>query len=429
MRSADPARHDGMSSKGLDVKGLGSVSAWIAAATAGAALLSFVFVVLVARIGGAEARGQLAFLVALPGLLSFAATLGIEVTNLFHAGRHEARSSLATASLMVGSLVGAALAGGAWLVLQAVPVWVPDGISDGVVASALVMTPVMTVQFVLGALLIGSGRERAANLIRVVMPAVSVVAFFVFMMQLTAATSAVAAWITGQMIGAMGAVAISVRSFGLVRPSQMVLSVRDLLRYGLPAHGGNLADVGTFRLDSLILAATVGAAELGIYAAAINLAEVLLYVPASVAMVLLSTSAASEGSTALAVRATVWVTAVSVIGAVAMIVVAPWVIQALFGPGFEASVLPLRILSVAMIGMGIRRVLTAELAARRRQGLAAWVAVVTLAVIAVLDVTLIPRFGAEGAAWASLVAYLLGGGLIVIVFLRIQRPTSQRSLR
>ncbi|HWC14343.1 MAG TPA: polysaccharide biosynthesis C-terminal domain-containing protein [Actinomycetota bacterium] len=413
-----------MSSTDLEVKRLGSASASIATATAGAAFLSFVFVTLVARIGGAEARGKLAFLVALPTLLSFAATLGIEVTNLFHAGRQETRSSLVTASLVVGASTGVVFAGGAWLLFQVVPGWVPDGISGRLVASALTMTPVMTVQYVLGALLVGCGREGAANMIRVIMPAISVVIFFVSMAQLSVATSAVAAWIIGQIVGAVYAVVMSVRAFGLVRPSQMVLSVRELLRYGLPAHGGNLADVATFRLDSLILAATVGTIELGIYAVAINLAEVLLYVPASVAMVLLSTSAASDDSTVLAVRAAVTATAISSVGAVAMIVLAPWVVRALFGPGFEASVLPLRILSVAMIGMGLRRVLTAELAARRRQALAAWVAVVTLAVIATLDVTLIPRFGAEGAAWASLVAYLLGGGLIVIAFLRTQRPTS-----
>lgn len=404
---------------------LRSMSASLSAATALAALLSFLFVVMVARAGGPDARGELAFLVALPTLLSFAATLGVEVANLFHAGAVKVRSSLVSASIVVGTVSGSAFAAAGSVMLHLIPGWLPDSIPGSLITGAMLTIPLISVQFLLSSLLVGGGREGAANLIRIAMPLISVATFAALAATgISPTTAAVGAWIIGQAAGAAGAIALSVRAFGIVKPSQLLLPLGDLFRYGLPAHGGNLADVATFRLDSLILAATAGAAELGIYAAAINLAEVLLYVPSSVAMVLLPASAVSDDPFPLALRATLAVAVITTFGAVLMIAFAPWLIRMLFGPGFEGSVTLLRILSVAMIGMGIRRVLAAELAARRRQVVAAWVAFLTLGVMTTLDLALIPRFGAGGAAWASFVAYLLGGGAIIILFLRLghQRP-------
>lgn len=408
-----------------ELRRLHSMSASLSAATALSALLSFLFVVMVARAGGPNARGELAFLVALPTLLSFAATMGMEVANLFHAGAVKVRSSLVSASIVVGTVSGSAFAAAGWVMLHLIPGWVPDSMPASLSTWAMLTIPIITIQFLLSSLLIGGGREGAANLIRIAMPLISVVTFAASAATGTSPiTAAVGSWIVGQVAGAVGAIVLSIRAFGIVTPSQQLLPFGDLFRYGLPAHGGNLADVATFRLDSLILAASVGAADLGIYAAAINLAEVLLYIPSSVAMVLLPASAVSDDPFPLALRATLTVAVISTFGAVLMIAFAPWLIRLLFGPGFESSVTLLRILSVAMIGMGIRRVLAAELAARRRQAVAAWIAFFTLGVMVTLDLALIPRFGAVGAAWASFVAYLLGGGAIITLFLRLghQRP-------
>ena len=408
-----------------ELRRLHSMSASLSAATALSALLSFLFVVMVARAGGPNARGELAFLVALPTLLSFAATMGMEVANLFHAGAVKVRSSLVSASIVVGTVSGSAFAAAGWVMLHLIPGWVPDSMPASLSTWAMLTIPIITIQFLLSSLLIGGGREGAANLIRIAMPLISVVTFAASAATGTSPiTAAVGSWIVGQVAGAVGAIVLSIRAFGIVTPSQQLLPFGDLFRYGLPAHGGNLADVATFRLDSLILAASVGAADLGIYAAAINLAEVLLYIPSSVAMVLLPASAVSDDPFPLALRATLTVAVISTFGAVLMIAFAPWLIRLLFGPGFESSVTLLRILSVAMIGMGIRRVLAAELAARRRQAVAAWIAFFTLGVMVTLDLALIPRFGAVGAVWASFVAYLLGGGAIITLFLRLghQRP-------
>ncbi|HYP24573.1 MAG TPA: polysaccharide biosynthesis C-terminal domain-containing protein, partial [Actinomycetota bacterium] len=206
-------------------------------------------------------------------------------------------------------------------------------------------------------------------------------------------------------------------SFGAARRE-----VAGVTGYAVLAHAGNVADLATFRIDTLVLAGWWGARELGIYAAAVNVAEVVLYLPSAVATVLLPHRSANEPvPPAVLVRTLGLVTAAAAGVAAAGVAAAPWVVDLLYPAGFERAVGPLRVLFVAMVGTSVRRVLAAELAAVGRQGAASVVAVVTLVAIVALDLLLIPEHGADGAAWASAAAYLLGGALIGVVVTR-RRP-------
>lgn len=399
-------------------------SAAVLVSTVVAAILSLAFLLTVAHAAGVSARGGLAFLVSAPTLLSFAATMGLEVANLHYAARQpEARRALAGTSIARGAAWGsglAALAGGA---LALAPGFVPEGVPAWAVVLCLAATPVMCVQFLLVSLLTGSDELRSANVVRAAIPAVALVAFGA----LAAAGrgdvgGAALAWFTGQAAGAAGALwatrtRIGPPSFGAARRE-----VAGVTGYALRAHAGNVADLATFRIDTLVLAGWWGARELGIYAAAVNVAEVVLYLPSAVATVLLPHRSANEPvPPAVLVRTLGLVTAAAAGVAAAGVAAAPWVVDLLYPAGFERAVGPLRVLFVAMVGTSVRRVLAAELAAVGRQGAASVVAVVTLVAIVALDLLLIPEHGADGAAWASAAAYLLGGALIGVVVTR-RRP-------
>jgi O-antigen/teichoic acid export membrane protein len=205
-------------------------------------------------------------------------------------------------------------------------------------------------------------------------------------------------------------------------------SLRATLRYGLPAHVGRLADIGVFRVDSLIVGAVWGARELGIYAAAVNLAEAALYFPTAVQMTLLPANVEREETAGLTTRRVLaLVNVASVATAIVGALLAPLLVETLFGPEFAGSVIPLRILLLAMVGMSMRGVLSAALAAKRRQTLASLIAIATLISMIGLDFLLIPAFRSAGAAWASVAAYLLGALLAVLAFEKIF-PSTQRTL-
>lgn len=404
-------------------EGLARTSVTVLASTAGHAFFWFVFVLVVARFGGPTARGALAFLMATPNLLHFASTFGLETASLFFGGKEPGlHPVLVSASIIGGLAFGSALGLVGWLVFTTQAQWVPAEVSDGMLALSLTTTPLITVHFLMVSALIGSGHTRSANFIRVSAPAASLVALTIATLAYgeLEVSAAVAGFAGGNAAAFVIAVIAGMRAIGLAPIRDVMDQISRLLGYGIRAHVGKLADIATFRIDALILGATRGAAELGVYAAAVNLAEVALYLPTSVAMVLVPASVRRlEEAGDLTRRALALVVVGAGFVAVVVLLVAPMIVRLVFGADFAESAGPVRILAFAVIGMAVRRVLWSAVVARERQGLASAIAVATLVAILALDLLLIPQFGAEGAAWASAAAYWFGAALMVVAFRRI----------
>ncbi len=389
-----------------------------------AALAYFAFALLVARLAGPSARGAVAFVTAIPLLLGYGSTLGLDAANLFYGGAEpEERPVLVTTSVIVGLLSGSLFAAAAWGVFAWRPEWVPGAVSDVLLGAGLAITGLMTVQIALDAALIGSGNAGSANLVRIAMPAAAVVLYTgaAVVTGDAGATVAVAAWAVSRVAGFALALGLAGRRIGLAGLGRFRRAGPRLLRFGLPAHVGALADLPIRRFDTLMLGASRGAAELGVYTAAVNGAEVMFYLPTSVASVLLPAAASLETRAArsLTRKVLMVVVAATIAAAALVIVLAPLLVRVLFGSEFDGSVLPLRILALALVGMSIRIVLRSALLAQRRQSLASAMTVLTLVAIVALDLVLIPRYGATGAAIASAGAYWLGAVFMYAAFLKV----------
>ncbi|HEX2296466.1 MAG TPA: glycosyltransferase, partial [Actinomycetota bacterium] len=407
----------------LETPRMARASASLFASDVVAALAYFAFALLVARLAGPAARGAVAFVTAVPLLLAYASTLGLDAANLFHAGREPAlRPVLVTASAVVCVLAGSAFAAAAWGVFDLSPGLVPGSVSDALLAAGLAITGLMTVQIALDAALIGSGETASANLVRIVVPITAVVLYAgtAAVTGRSGAAIAVAAWVVSRAAGCVLALVLSARRIGLAGPRELRRATPRLLRYGLPAHVGSLADLPIRRFDTLMLGASRGAAELGIYTAAVNGAEVMFYLPTAAGSVLLPAAAPLDAAAARSLTRRVLLIVVTATGLAAAFVAAtaPFLVRVLFGPEFAESVLPLRILALGVVGASIRIVLEGALLARRRQALSSAVTVLTLVVIVALDVVLIPRYGAVGAAAASTAAYWVAAVFMYAAFRR-----------
>jgi O-antigen/teichoic acid export membrane protein len=92
--------------------------------------------------------------------------------------------------------------------------------------------------------------------------------------------------------------------------------------------------------------------------------------------------------------------------AVPLALAAGAVVPTLFGRTFDGAVVPAQILLIGLAAEGAAGVVTAFLYGRGRPGLNSVAAATGLVVTLILDVILIPRLGAIGAAIASSAAYL-----------------------
>ncbi|MGA7911409.1 MAG: polysaccharide biosynthesis C-terminal domain-containing protein, partial [Candidatus Dormiibacterota bacterium] len=205
------------------------------------------------------------------------------------------------------------------------------------------------------------------------------------------------------------------------RPSLAL--ARQMYAFGTRGQLGSLMQLLNLRFNFIILGALAGPAVLGIYAVAAKYAEFLRLVPIAANWVLYPQFARSDPAQAATTsrRMILRAGAVTACASIPMAVLASVVVPPLFGLAFDNAVLPARILLIGLAAEGVGGVATAFLFGRGRPGLNSLAAGAGVVVTLVLDVILIPRFGAVGAAVASSAAYLITTFSLVLWYRHVAR--------
>jgi O-antigen/teichoic acid export membrane protein len=199
-----------------------------------------------------------------------------------------------------------------------------------------------------------------------------------------------------------------------VRPDFALL--RRTLRYGVKVHAQTVAALLLFRVDLLLVKYFRGAAEAGVYSVASQVSLLLLLLPGVVSTLLFPRIAArADDRGALACVVTRHTTFVMLV-ACAAAAVGVFALPALYGPRFAGATVQALILLPGVLFVGVAGVLSQHFAGT---GLPAalplfWVA--ALAIDTALNLSLVPAFGARGAATSSTLSYALVGLLIALYF-------------
>jgi O-antigen/teichoic acid export membrane protein len=204
----------------------------------------------------------------------------------------------------------------------------------------------------------------------------------------------------------------------LARPSFAV--ARSVYTFGLRGQVGALIALLNLRLDFTILAALAGPAVLGAYAIASKYAELLRLPPLALAWVLYPRYArAGEEAAARARSLLPLAGGLTVCAALPLALLAPFLLPLVYGSAFRDAALPAQILVVGLSLEGMAGVAYAFLYGRGRPGLNSLSTAAGLAITVLLDLLLIPRYGAVGAAFASSAAYLTVTGFLLVSFWRV----------
>jgi O-antigen/teichoic acid export membrane protein len=177
------------------------------------------------------------------------------------------------------------------------------------------------------------------------------------------------------------------------------------------------------RVDAFVVQGFKGTAELGFYAVAFGLAELLVYGGRAVGLSLYPRTAESSahdptggaGRTARSLRV---VLMLALAGAVALAAGGPALIELLFGGAFAPAGEPLRVLLPGAVAMALFVVLQNDLSGRGRILSVAGSGFAALAANLGLNFLLVPRMGATGAALASSITYTAAAVFLLIVFSR-----------
>lgn len=190
-----------------------------------------------------------------------------------------------------------------------------------------------------------------------------------------------------------------------------------LLRYGVRALPGSLANLATGRLDQLLIAPLLGTRDLGFYAVGISLNYVIVNVGLTLGTEAFSqvrdlTAGESSPDAGSRIRLAFLLSAgcAVVVGAF----VASPAFPLLFGASFQPAVVPGLLLLPGTVAFAVTLVGQQVLIALNRPGWSSTGLVVSVVMLASLMVPATHVLGLPGAAVASSVAYVLG--LAVVLF-------------
>jgi O-antigen/teichoic acid export membrane protein len=370
----------------------------------------FAGVLIIARVLGPVGRGSVAFLTVSAQVVGYLAPIGVsEATLVFAARRIEARPRLIGNLLFaasVGALVGATILVG---FLALVPSARPPRISTAeLIALGLAILSAAAAQSSQLAMT-GCGLFWPLARISVAIWLYPIALLAISTLSHLTVARATLAWAGALGVASVGCYATLISRFGITMPTWSLL--RESIHFGSRAWIGSLARFLNFRVDQLVTAFLASTATLGIYAAAVNVSELLLYLPAAVGWVLVSFVAgggvhAGPARTLHVLRVTLLLTTCSAAIAAAA---GPSLLPLLYGSRFHASVTPFLLLLPGAFGFVFIAILSSVLMASAAPGRSSLGALVALPVGVALDFALIPTYGASGAAAAASIALGAGG--------------------
>lgn len=379
----------------------------------------FVAALVVARGLGPSGRGTIAFITVTALVVARIAKIGVgQATGVLAAQQTRERSRLLS-NLFIFSFVASLAAGvavsGALYLADAHPA----GLTDADLAILLVA--VVAAGLVDDNFLIGCGRLRDAA-------AISAIGGWLYACALAVVAaagglsvqSAALAWVAGHLAWAIVLAGGGLRASGFGLPSLHLFT--RTLSFGLRAWGGGVSQLLNARLDQILLGVIASEAALGLYAVAVNAAEMLLFLPAAIATSLLPAVARERDPTPGRVLRTFRSALVLTSSSIALAAAVGWLfIPLVFGSQFRGAVEPFLILLPGPLGYTALSIFSSALLGSSAPGLSSVSVGTALGAGLALDLVLIPPLGASGAAAAASAAFLAGGAVATVLYQRVAR--------
>jgi len=378
--------------------------------------------VIIARLLGPAGKGQVSLIILTLTILIGFAALGIPTALTYYIGKKLLDPSrLFGAALSLFAVLVTVFGGAYWLLVPYIhPLFFSD-IPRSLLYVILVAFPLTLFTRYAEYIFLAFNQILRYNVVMVLdrvgyLAALSLILFAVS----RSITGVVSAEIAARSLAAVLAVVLVAQA---LRPTWRFgwREIRSLLAYGVKAHVVLIVAFISYRVSLYILRYYHDDAAVGQFSIALNVAEVLLFVPNSFGLVLFSKSASSrdEDADALTPVATRSVFLLTLVASVALGLVAPVLVPLIFGKAFAPSVPPFLLLLPGIVVFSIYRMLSYDIVARGHPLRVSATAATGLAFNVAVCFALVPTMGATGAALGSVVGYLVNSVVITLIFIRM----------
>lgn len=378
--------------------------------------------VITARWLGPEGRGifQLVVVVA-PFMIANLVKLGIPQASVYAIKRERVDPSVVvSATTWLALALGLAAGAACWAARDWVLANVLKDADPATLGVVMLLVPIVILQAYLLGVVQALQRFGEYNVQQIVPNVLGFVGMAVVLIWLRGGVLAAVATHAAIMVFVTAWLALRVNRVAPIRLRVDVGVVGRMLRFGVKSHVQTLAATWHLRIDQMLVAYLLDPGQVGLYAVAVNLTNLLLRLPDAFGTVLFPRLAAASGEageevTALACRGTF---AILVAGAVVYVLAGPTVLGILYGDRFAGSVAPMLALLPGIVLMGHYLLLSRYFTSRARQEVNIAAAVTALAVNVGANLVLIPRLGIVGAAISSVGSYGLAAVVLMVAFVR-----------
>ncbi len=386
--------------------------------------------VLTARFLGPEGKGIAILAFFVPSFLTSLGTLSLGEASTYFLGRGVEPRRIVGNTVWHALILGTVYAAGTIALLGVLRAGVIRDVPVSLAILGLSTLPVMLLKNYGDGVLVGMKRVREfviGNLTLHLCRGVFLfLALFVFKLDVNGAVGA--EFLTWLLVGGVYFVNMT-KGHGLAFSIDWPLT-KDQVRYGFQAHVGNMAQRANLQVSTVILSSFLGATAIGLFSVAVNLAQVLWYIPDSVGRILFPRVAGSSRDeanrvTALVCRNTILMTLVAM---GSLFLVGRTVILFLYGDEFAASVRPLYLLLPGILALAVSKVLTKYLSGIGKPFFNSAASIVSFAANVPLLWFLVRSMGLDGAAIATSIAYAVHALVVIVFFVRESGAPLTRAL-
>lgn len=375
--------------------------------------------VLLARLLGPEGKGTFSTLLVYSGLIVAVAELGIRQATIYQIGSgvHDEAAVVETVyfMLMASSALGILIL---WLI-YALPSSNRIGLPIALLVSCLIPVQ-LTSRYMTGIFL---GRQEIARFNRTSwMPPVAnvlLLAMFVWLLDGGVAGALLALLIANALVGVYSVI-LSARG-GNIRVRLHTQVAIEMVKLGAVYAAASFVLLLNYRVGIVVLERMVPIGDVGRYALAVSIAELIWQVPAVVGAVVFTRSSAAKERSVFTAKVLSLFRVSLLVGAmagIALAMVGPKLISIVFGRDFEESGTILRLLIPGVVVMIAQKVLNMDLAGQGKPHAGLVLFFLSAMINALLCLLLVPHYGVYGAGISSTMSYLFAAGAFLILYCR-----------
>lgn len=357
-----------------------------------------------------EGKGELTIAMLWPSLFVALGCLGIQDAVAFAAAKSSETDikRLVASGLTIALLITIALVAAGYVLLP----FILSGHSAELVSISkfyLWYIPPTMATFCLMGILLGQLQVAQVNILRVSVYVVILVLMVLFYWaDRVSVRNFASAFLISSWICFLLAVAFVIKR-GWIGFQASLDMIKKLLGYGAKVHIGSIAGLLNLRLDQLLLSVLLPASSLGLYVVAVTIGSGASLAASTIAywiaFPILSSLPSGLLKTQIFGRFIRFALSATLLSALILFVGVPWLINVFFGAAYGASADMARILIIAAIPWSCNTVFAAGFRSYNLPEISSWAEIFGLMVSALALLILLPKFGALGAAGASLLAY------------------------